>query len=118
MPRGGTKFKSGPVCNQPYLSIVPRSLACSAQAERDNESCFSLYYEVVFGRRHKRTSLTQIVSQITANTFKLVKPVTNSGREWNFFVKGQPKLQASFLYLRPARRQVASLSRRRSWQLI
>ncbi|GBP98202.1 hypothetical protein EVAR_70881_1 [Eumeta japonica] len=36
--------------------------------------------DAVFGRQHRRTSLAQIVSQISANTFELVKPVINSGK--------------------------------------
>ncbi|GBP15735.1 hypothetical protein EVAR_93923_1 [Eumeta japonica] len=38
---------------------------------------------VVFGRRHRRTSLTQIVSQIRATTFEFVKPVINSDKGWS-----------------------------------
>ncbi|GBP35275.1 Zinc finger BED domain-containing protein 5 [Eumeta japonica] len=35
---------------------------------------------LVFGRHRRRTPLTQIVSQISATTFELVKPVINSGK--------------------------------------
>ncbi|GBP09648.1 hypothetical protein EVAR_76623_1 [Eumeta japonica] len=42
----------------------------------------NLYHEpliadVILDRRHRRTSLTQIVSQISATTFELLKPVVN-----------------------------------------
>ncbi|GBP52194.1 hypothetical protein EVAR_87579_1 [Eumeta japonica] len=40
--------------------------------------------DVVFGYRRRRTSLTQIVSQINLATFRLVKPVTNSSAGWTF----------------------------------
>ncbi|GBP65129.1 hypothetical protein EVAR_29793_1 [Eumeta japonica] len=36
--------------------------------------------DVVFGRRRRRTFFTEIVSQIIATTFELVKLVTNSGK--------------------------------------
>ncbi|GBP08810.1 hypothetical protein EVAR_78217_1 [Eumeta japonica] len=47
--------------------------------------------DVVFGRRRRRTSLTQIVSRISATTLELVKPVINSGKRWTFIKKGQSK---------------------------
>ncbi|GBP09360.1 hypothetical protein EVAR_5786_1 [Eumeta japonica] len=36
--------------------------------------------DVVFGRRCRRMSLTQIVCQISVTRFELVKPVTNNGK--------------------------------------
>ncbi|GBP20362.1 hypothetical protein EVAR_10627_1 [Eumeta japonica] len=52
----------------------------------------SLYHEPhgtdVFGRGHRRTSLTQIVSQIRAITVKLV---INSSKGWSIIMKGQLK---------------------------
>ncbi|GBP28507.1 hypothetical protein EVAR_22970_1 [Eumeta japonica] len=61
-----------------------------------DHSFASLYHEphgtdVVFGRRRRRTSHTQIVSQIRVTTFEFVKPVTNSGKKWRFFMKDLPK---------------------------
>ncbi|GBP42018.1 hypothetical protein EVAR_95017_1 [Eumeta japonica] len=34
--------------------------------------------DIVFGRPRRRTSFTQIVSQINVTTYELVKPITNS----------------------------------------
>ncbi|GBP82834.1 hypothetical protein EVAR_34497_1 [Eumeta japonica] len=45
----------------------------------------------------KRTSFAQIVSQISATTFKIVKPVVNSGEGWSFVMKGQLKSVRTFL---------------------
>ncbi|GBP73381.1 hypothetical protein EVAR_60615_1 [Eumeta japonica] len=45
--------------------------------------------DVAFGRRRRRTPLTQIVNQISAATFELVKPVINSGKRWSFIIKSQ-----------------------------
>ncbi|GBP45104.1 hypothetical protein EVAR_33209_1 [Eumeta japonica] len=47
--------------------------------------------DIVFGRRRTRTSLAQIVSQISAITFEIVKSVINSAKRWSFIIKGQPK---------------------------
>ncbi|GBP16974.1 hypothetical protein EVAR_101989_1 [Eumeta japonica] len=62
-------------------------------------SFVSLYHEplstdVVFGRRRKRTSLSQIVSQISATTFELVNSVINSGKGWSF-IQDQLKFYAA-----------------------
>ncbi|GBP69826.1 hypothetical protein EVAR_51991_1 [Eumeta japonica] len=38
----------------------------------------------------RRTSLTQIVSQISATTFELVKPVINRDKGWSFIMKVHP----------------------------
>ncbi|GBP40194.1 hypothetical protein EVAR_37595_1 [Eumeta japonica] len=46
---------------------------------------------VVSGRGPRRTSHTQIVNQISAITYQLVKPVTNDDKEWRFIMKSQPK---------------------------
>ncbi|GBP46430.1 hypothetical protein EVAR_95130_1 [Eumeta japonica] len=49
----------------------------------DGHSFVSFYHEPhtidVVGHRHRRTSVTQIVSQISATSFKLIKPVIDSG---------------------------------------
>ncbi|GBP50508.1 hypothetical protein EVAR_25205_1 [Eumeta japonica] len=51
---------------------------------------------VVVGRRRRRTSFTQTVSEISVTTFELVKPVIGSGQGWSFIMKGQPNsLKAS-----------------------
>ncbi|GBP33814.1 hypothetical protein EVAR_25415_1 [Eumeta japonica] len=46
--------------------------------------------DVLVGRRHRRTTLTQIVNvnYISATTFELVEPVMNSGKGWSFIMKG------------------------------
>ncbi|GBP26186.1 hypothetical protein EVAR_74948_1 [Eumeta japonica] len=44
----------------------------------------------VFGRRHRKTSLTQFINQISATTFKFVEPVTNIGKGYSFIMKGEP----------------------------
>ncbi|GBP14960.1 hypothetical protein EVAR_6612_1 [Eumeta japonica] len=55
------------------------------------DSFVSLYHEPhstdVFSRRRRRTTLTQIVSQISGTTFELVKPVINSGTRWSFIME-------------------------------
>ncbi|GBP20310.1 hypothetical protein EVAR_10571_1 [Eumeta japonica] len=43
---------------------------------------------IIFDRRHRRTSLTLIISQSDATTFELVKPIINSGEGWSFIMKG------------------------------
>ncbi|GBP79322.1 hypothetical protein EVAR_99545_1 [Eumeta japonica] len=58
----------------------------------DSHYLVSLYHEphrteIVFDCRRRRTSLTQIVSQISATTFELFKPFTNSGKESSFIMK-------------------------------
>ncbi|GBP64275.1 hypothetical protein EVAR_45323_1 [Eumeta japonica] len=52
---------------------------------------------VVLGRRRRRTSLAQIVRQISATIFELLKPVINSGKGWSFIVKGQTEPVTTFL---------------------
>ncbi|GBP29950.1 hypothetical protein EVAR_18430_1 [Eumeta japonica] len=52
--------------------------------------CIASRTDEVFGRRRRRTSLMQIVSQINATTFELVEPVINSDKRWSFIVRGQP----------------------------
>ncbi|GBP84628.1 hypothetical protein EVAR_65553_1 [Eumeta japonica] len=59
-------------------------------------SFVSLYREshstdVLFGRRRRKNSLTEIVSQISVITFELVKPVINSSNGWSFIMIGQWK---------------------------
>ncbi|GBP12191.1 hypothetical protein EVAR_6371_1 [Eumeta japonica] len=54
----------------------------------------SLYQEphstgVGFDRCRRRTSLAQIVSQISTTTCELIKLVINSGRGWGFIMIGQ-----------------------------
>ncbi|GBP48314.1 hypothetical protein EVAR_34807_1 [Eumeta japonica] len=61
----------------------------------------SLYHEphsadAVSGGRRRRTSLTHIVSRITATTSELVKPVVNSGRGWSSVTKGRPESVITF----------------------
>ncbi|GBP29381.1 hypothetical protein EVAR_22753_1 [Eumeta japonica] len=53
--------------------------------------------DVDFGHHRRKTSLTQIVSQISATTVVVVKSVTNSGKRWRFIIKGQPKSIIIFL---------------------
>ncbi|GBP39964.1 hypothetical protein EVAR_39192_1 [Eumeta japonica] len=45
--------------------------------------------DVVFGRRHRRMFLTQVVSQISATTFELLKTVINSDKGCSFIMIGQ-----------------------------
>ncbi|GBP18644.1 hypothetical protein EVAR_14414_1 [Eumeta japonica] len=52
--------------------------------------------DIVFDHRRRRTSVRQIVSQISTTTCELVKLVINPGREWSFIMKGQPKSSMAF----------------------
>ncbi|GBP49646.1 hypothetical protein EVAR_37428_1 [Eumeta japonica] len=59
----------------------------------------SLYHELhstdVSGRRDRRTSLTQIIREVSVTRYELVKSVINSGKGWGFIMKGQPNIQVS-----------------------
>ncbi|GBP28811.1 hypothetical protein EVAR_19856_1 [Eumeta japonica] len=69
----GVPYRGQLGCCRKLVNATDRRLSLSEPAGR------RLYRElhstdVVFGRRHTRTFLTQIVNQITATTFELVKP--------------------------------------------
>ncbi|GBP92519.1 hypothetical protein EVAR_73780_1 [Eumeta japonica] len=76
-----TAFESPPasLCSISRHQLTGRSFLGFGQI-------MSLYHEphctdAVFGLRHRRTSLAQIISQISATTLKLVEPVINNARD-------------------------------------
>ncbi|GBP27434.1 hypothetical protein EVAR_17136_1 [Eumeta japonica] len=54
--------------------------------------------DVVFDRRRRRMSLTQFVSQISATTFELIRPVINSGQGQNNYEISVQRRYARFQY--------------------
>ncbi|GBP34300.1 hypothetical protein EVAR_13439_1 [Eumeta japonica] len=72
-----------------HNSAIPQSFHIESflfGESREDDGPTSLCHEphstnVVFGRRRRRTSLTETVSKIGATTFELVKPVVNSDKD-------------------------------------
>ncbi|GBP87628.1 hypothetical protein EVAR_99952_1 [Eumeta japonica] len=76
------------IARRPPPAAVGRMIRHSHRRDAVGESVtlYNLLYheahstDVVFGHGHKGSSLAQIVSQISATTLELVKPVINSGK--------------------------------------